>query len=104
MGLVRGLFAGKRLRQRQEMIAGVGERPFAFPRLGVDLPLTQIERSLLDVVLDLELAQSLAGGVVILGCGLASQFERSLPHPIGELGNVGRHAGEGGGVAVDAGA
>jgi len=48
------------------MIAGVGERPFALPRLRVDLPLTEIERSLLDVVLELELTQALAGCVVVM--------------------------------------
>ncbi len=39
MGLVRGLLAGKRLREGQEMVASVGEHPFAFSRLGVDLGL-----------------------------------------------------------------
>jgi hypothetical protein len=46
------------------VIAGVRERAFAFSRLGVDLALTEFERSLLDVVLGFELTQPLAGGVV----------------------------------------
>jgi hypothetical protein len=54
LGLIGCLFAGESLRQRQEMVARVGERSFALSRLGVDLPLTKFERSLLDVVLDLE--------------------------------------------------
>jgi hypothetical protein len=86
------------------VIAGVGERAFAFSRLGVDLALTEFERSLLDVVLGFELTQPLAGGVVVEGCGLAGQFEGPLPHAIGEIRDLGRHSREGGGVAVNAGA
>ncbi len=86
------------------MIAGVGERAFAFSRLGVDLPLTEFERSLLDVVLDLELTQPLAGGVVALSRGLTAKFQGALPHAVGEVRDLGRHSGEGGGVALNAGA
>jgi hypothetical protein len=40
VGLIVGLFTGQSLRQRQEMVSCICERPFAFPRLGVDLAFT----------------------------------------------------------------
>jgi hypothetical protein len=86
------------------MVAGIGERALAFPRLGVDLPLTEFERSLFYVVLDLELTQALAGGVVVVGRRLTAKFQGALPHAVGEARDLGRHSGEGGGVALDAGA
>jgi hypothetical protein len=43
-----------------------------------------LERSLFDVVLDLELAQPLAGGIVVMSRGLTGEFQGALPHPIGE--------------------
>ena len=86
------------------MVSRVGERSFAFPRLGVDLPLTQVEGSLLDLVLDLELTQSLAGGIVVKNCGLAGEFQGALPHAVGDIRDLGRHPAEGGRVAVDPGA
>jgi hypothetical protein len=68
--LIGCLFARERLRQRQDMVSCIGERPFALPRLSVDLPLTEFERSLLDVILELELTQPAASGVVVMSCGL----------------------------------
>ncbi len=89
---------------RFRIFAGLGKRPLALPCLDADLPLTEFERSLLDFVLDLDLKQPLAGGVIVMSCGLVGQLEGSLPHPISKLGNFGRHTCEGGGVALDAGA
>ncbi len=66
------------------MVAGIGERALAFPRLGVDLPLTEFERSLFYVVLDLELTQPFAGGVVVMYRGLTGEFQGTLPHAVGE--------------------
>jgi hypothetical protein len=43
VGLIGDLFPGQSLRQRQQMVSRVGERPFAFPCLRVDLLLTQLE-------------------------------------------------------------
>jgi hypothetical protein len=86
------------------VIAGVGERAFAFSRLGVDFPLTEFKRSLLDVGLDFELTQPLAGGMVATSRGLTCEFQGALPHAVGEIRDLGRHPGEGGGVAVNAGA
>ncbi len=85
------------------MVAGVSECSFALAGLGIDLPLTELEGTLFDVVFGLELTQALAGGVVVVGGGLAGQFEGALPHAVGEGGDVGGHAGERSGVAVDAG-
>ena len=75
------------------MVAGVGKRSFALTRLGVDLPLREFERSLFDVVLDLELAQPLAGGVVVMSGGLTAKFQGALPHAVGEIRDLGRHPG-----------
>jgi hypothetical protein len=86
------------------MLPGIDKRSFPFPRLGVDLPLTQLERSLFDFVLDLELVQALAGSVVVMSRGLAGEFQGALPHAVCDLRDLGRHPGEGGRVAVDPGA
>jgi hypothetical protein len=104
LGLIGCLLARESLRQRQEMVASIGERSFAFPRLGVDLPLPEFERSLLDLILDLELTQPLAGGVVVMSRGLAGKFQGALPHAVGKIRDLARHPGEGGGVALDTGA
>ena len=74
------------------------------PCLGVDLPLTELERALFDVFLELKLTQTLAGGVVVVNRGLTSEFQGSFPHPDGEARDLGRHPGEGRGVVVDPGA
>ena len=43
-----------------------------------------------------------ANPVVPVVTPVRGQAECPLPHPVGELGDVGRHAGEGGGIALDA--
>jgi hypothetical protein len=45
----------------------------------------------------------LAGGVVVVRRGVASQFECAVPHPIGRSGDVRGHAGEGGVIEVGQG-
>jgi hypothetical protein len=102
VGLIRGLFPSKRLGQRQEMISRVGERPLALPRLSVEFFLPKFKRAAADVDFEVQLAQPLAGGTVVIHRGLAGQFKGALPHPIGEFCYVGWHSGEGGWVAFDA--
>ncbi len=55
-----------------------------------DLPLTQVERSLLALVLDLELTKPLTGGVVVITRGLTGEFQGALPRPVGEVRDLGR--------------
>ena len=53
-------------------------------------------------ILEFDLFQPLPRRVVLVLRRFAGQWECPLPHAVGELGNVGRHAGEGHRVALDA--
>lgn len=55
------LIAGEGLREQEQMVTRIGQRPLAFTRLGIHFLFTQIEREFFDLVLELNLLKSLAG-------------------------------------------
>ncbi len=84
------------------MVAGVGERAFARPCLGVDFLFPKLKGAAPDIDFQLKLAQTLAGGVVVVRRGLAGEFQRALPKAIREGRDFAWHAGERRRVALDA--
>jgi hypothetical protein len=86
------------------MIPRVGQRALALPRCRLKLLLPQRERLRAHLVLDPDLLQTLARGVVVVLRGLRGQRERALPDRLDGFDDLGGDSGEGGRVAARANA
>ena len=62
------------------MVTRIGECALALTRLGIHFLLTQIEREFFDLVLELNLLEPFAGGVVVVGGSLPGELKGPLPH------------------------
>jgi hypothetical protein len=84
------------------MLVGVRQRLLASTRRGVPFLFAQGEGLGAQLVLNLNLLETLARRVVLMLGRFAGELQRPLPHSVGEVGDLRRHPGEGRRVPFDA--
>ncbi len=85
------LIPGERLREQEQMVTRIGERPLALSRLGIHFLFAQFEREFSDLVLELNLAKTFAGGVVVVAGSFAGELQSPLPEPVRKFCDIGGH-------------
>ena len=96
--LNRGLVASEALGEQQQILPGVGERPLALAHGRLPFALPQGQRMRPNLIFRSNFLQPLTRRSVIVLGSLLSQRECLLPQGRRGIGEVGRQAGEGGGV------
>ena len=83
------------------MLAGIRQRALASTRRRVPFCFAQHEGLGTELVLDLDLRETLACRVIVVVGRLARELQRPLPHPVREIGDLCGQASERGGVPLN---